>query len=71
VPGIWKEGARAASPEPKRISLLEFAPNQRNTLRGFSSVEMSIGLQIDDITIHTSKNRAWVGLALSGPRTLW
>ncbi len=35
---------------------------QRNTLRGFASVTLPIGLDADDVAVHVAGGRAWASL---------
>lgn len=42
------------------MKILEWKPMQRNSLRGFVSVQLQSGLIIRDITVHFN-NRAWIG----------
>jgi hypothetical protein len=45
---------------PRQTALREWRPVLRNTLRGFCSVELPSGLQIDDIAVHVRGGKAWV-----------
>jgi hypothetical protein len=40
----------------------EWRPVSKNALRGFCSIELPNGLQIDDIAVHVRGGRAWVSL---------
>lgn len=59
-----------ASPEPiasgagrpTRLRLRAWRPMRRNTLRGFASVTLAIGLDIDDVAVHATGSRTWVSL---------
>jgi len=42
--------------------LLGFKPLIRSTLRGFIDIELGIGLQITEASLHVSHGKAWVGL---------
>jgi hypothetical protein len=65
-PSIAPDAATAAGwgdrPPPHRMLLRKWRPMRRNTLRGFADVELTSGLQIDDIAVHTREGRAWASL---------
>ena len=42
--------------------LREFRALNKNSLRGFATVELSSGLIIKDITLHTSNGKSWAFL---------
>jgi hypothetical protein len=46
----------------RAMILHAFRPMVKNTLRGFATVELSNGLIIEDLTIHTKGDRSWVGM---------
>jgi len=51
------------SDTPKmQVSLLDWKPMQRNSLRGFASVRLGRSLVIKDVTVHCSHGRRWAGL---------
>jgi hypothetical protein len=52
----------AAEPAPRRLTLIDWRPCRRNTLRGFAAVELPSGLRIADVTVHVSGSRAWAGM---------
>jgi hypothetical protein len=45
---------------PRQMELLEWRPARKNTLVGFVSIELSNGLQVDDIAVHVRGGKAWV-----------
>ena len=50
-------------PETKAtLTLTAWRPLNKNTLRGFATVEFPFGLRIKDISIHRSGDRAWANL---------
>ena len=53
----WSEPT--ATPEPKRTRLISWKPLRRNSLIGFATVELPIGLVISDIPVLTSHNKIW------------
>jgi hypothetical protein len=52
----------AAEPAPRRMTLISWRPCRRNTLRGFTAVELPSGLRIMEIPVHVTAGRAWAGL---------
>jgi len=52
----------AATAARPRMRLLGFKPLIRSTLRGFIDIELGIGLQITEASLHVSHGKAWVGL---------
>jgi hypothetical protein len=44
---------------PRRMQLKAWRPLQKNTLRGFATVELPIGLVITDISVHTKNGKSW------------
>lgn len=46
----------------KRMKILSWRPVVKNTLRGFVTIELPIGLIIEDITAHERNGSAWVSL---------
>jgi hypothetical protein len=42
--------------------LREWRPMRRNTLLGFADITLPIGLQIDDVAVHSRGGRAWASL---------
>jgi hypothetical protein len=44
------------------MRLVEWRPLRKNSLRGFATVELSIGLVIEDCPVHLSHSRAWARL---------
>ena len=44
------------------MRLVEWRPLQKNTLRGFATVELPNGLTIADISIHVSHGKTWASL---------
>jgi len=44
------------------MRLIEWRPFRRNSLRGFATIELPIGLVIADIVICTSHGRTWASL---------
>jgi hypothetical protein len=51
-----------ATGQKPRMRLLEWRPFIKNTLRGFATVELPIGLVIRDISIHDKGGKRWAGL---------
>ena len=43
------------------MKIVEFKPYEKNTLRGFFSLELANGIQIKDCTLHEKSGRAWFG----------
>jgi hypothetical protein len=52
----------AAAPAPSRLRLVEWKPYSRNTLCGFATVELPLGLTIADIAVHQKGARRWASL---------
>lgn len=48
--------------EKPLLRLVSFKPLRKNTLRGFATVELPIGLKISDIPILIGKNGPWAAL---------
>ncbi len=44
------------------MALREFRALNKNSLRGFATVELPSGLVIRDISMHTSNGRSWAAL---------
>jgi hypothetical protein len=44
------------------VKLTGWRAVRKNTLRGFCSVELAIGLQITDVAVHTKGARSWAQL---------
>jgi hypothetical protein len=45
------------------IRCTKFRPFQKNTLRGFVSLELTrVGLAINDCTLHENNGKKWIGL---------
>ncbi len=43
------------------IKIVKFAPRDKNTLKGFLTVEMSkIGLELRDLTLHQKNGHHWI-----------
>jgi len=47
---------------PKRMRLVSFKPLTKGALRGFASVELPIGLVINDCPICASSGKTWAAL---------
>jgi hypothetical protein len=45
-----------------KLRLLGFKPLRKNSLRGFATIELPIGLRIADIPIVTSHGKVWAAL---------
>jgi hypothetical protein len=45
-----------------RMRLRVWRPMRRNTLRGFASVTLPTGLDIDDVAVHVSGSRSWASM---------
>jgi hypothetical protein len=56
---LW--GAKPEAP-PQRMRLISFKPLVKNSLRGFATIELPIGLKISDIPVLISHNKAWASL---------
>jgi len=41
------------------MTLIDWRPCRRGSLRGFATVELTIGLQMADVTVHLWSGRAW------------
>src|SRR5262249_24814482 len=65
-PGSRRRHFRRGCPmnaSPKlRAKRLEWRPMHRNTLRGFTNIELPIGLVIRDICVHKKNGRIWASL---------
>lgn len=44
------------------ITVLEYRPHEKNTLRGFVVLELASGLVLKSCTHHVKNDSAWVGL---------
>jgi hypothetical protein len=44
------------------LSLLEWKPLARNSLRGFATVRLGRALKISDISVHNSNGKRWASL---------
>ena len=53
---------REEAPTPRRMQLKAWRPLVKNTLRGFATVELPIGLVIKDISVHQKNDKCWAGL---------
>jgi len=60
VEGKRRSGARDDRP---RLRLISFRPFQKNSLIGFATVELPIGLRITDVLVLTSRGKAWASPA--------
>jgi DNA-binding cell septation regulator SpoVG len=49
-------------PSPKRMRLLSFKPMVKGALRGFATVQLPIGLTIEDCPVLVGRNGAWAAL---------
>jgi hypothetical protein len=56
------EAAAWGRPEPRRMRLISFKPIEKGSLCGFASIELPIGLLIDDIPVLVSNGKAWASL---------
>jgi hypothetical protein len=45
-----------------RLRLISFKPFRKNSLVGFASIELPIGLRITDVPVLTSHGKAWATL---------
>jgi hypothetical protein len=45
-----------------RLRLISFKPFRKNSLVGFDSIELPIGLRITDVPVLTSRGKAWATL---------
>jgi hypothetical protein len=61
-PALGRAAGNANFREGRAVKLTGWRPLHRNTLRGFVSIELAIGLQITDIAVHSKGERSWVGL---------
>ena len=52
----------SATASPMPISLLEWKPLSRNSLRGFATVRLGQSLKISDIAVHAANGRRWAQL---------
>jgi hypothetical protein len=55
-------GSRAVPPRPA-LTILEFTPVIKNSLRGFARVAMPSGMILNDVGIYVSAGRAWANPA--------
>jgi hypothetical protein len=53
---------RPPSSDRPRMRLLTFKPFVKNSLRGFIDIELGIGLQITEASLHVSHGKVWVSL---------
>ena len=44
------------------MQLREFRPLNKNSLRGFATIELPNGLTIRDVSLHTSNGKSWASL---------
>jgi hypothetical protein len=62
----WGGTHRGAEParatERPGMRLLAWRPLQKGALRGFASVQLPIGLQIEDCPVYVGRNRPWATL---------
>jgi hypothetical protein len=49
-------------PEQKRMRLLSWKPLVKNSLRGFATIQLSIGLKLVDCPVLVTNGKAWAGL---------
>ena len=49
-------------PAPRQLRLISWQPFRKGPLRGFATVELSIGLRLFDVPIRTGINGLWAGL---------
>jgi hypothetical protein len=60
---VARGAAWLAPPAPApRTRLKSWRPLRRNSLRGFASIALPSGLDIDDVTVHVAGGRAWASL---------
>jgi hypothetical protein len=52
---------KTGSHSPSVARIFNWKPYQRNTLRGFFSVELPSGLVIHKCTLHVKANSRWIG----------
>ena len=50
------------APTTSALTLVEWRPLVKNTLRGFATVRLRNGLTVHDVVVHTTHNRAWAAL---------
>ena len=50
------------SDTPKRMQIKDWRPVVKNTLRGFATIELPIGLVIHDVTVHIKNASAWASM---------
>ena len=48
--------------DPMPVALLGWKAMRKNTLRGFASIRLGRSLIIEDITVHASNGKRWVGM---------
>src|SRR5215831_13310610 len=53
---------RNGPPAKPKMRLISWKPLVRNSLRGFATVELPIGLKIADIAVNVSNGRLWAAL---------
>jgi hypothetical protein len=51
-----------AAPDHPRMRLLSFKPLTKGALRGFATVQLPIGLTIEDCPVFVGRNSAWAAL---------
>jgi hypothetical protein len=59
---IASDAVFGGRPEQPRMKLLEIKPFRKNSLRGFVSVELGIGLQVHGATLQVAAGRPWIGM---------
>jgi hypothetical protein len=58
----WGARPETTPARPKKMTLLSWKPLVKNSLRGFASVELPIGLKIFDVPVMISSGKAWAAL---------
>jgi hypothetical protein len=51
-----------ANEQPKRLRLISFKPVRKNSLIGFATIELPIGLKLLDVPVLVSNGKAWAAL---------
>ena len=62
VPCAVTPGAEMTAPERPQMRLISFKPLVKGSLRGFATIELPIGLVIEDCPVLVGGNGAWAAL---------
>jgi hypothetical protein len=60
---VWgPKPASPTNPERPKMTLVEWRPIRKNSLRGFATIRLPIGLKINDCLVLVSHGKAWATL---------